>query len=189
MSKSKIESNLEKFPELKKQREKMAEVSAKAREIDGRTGEVLESKRDAEARDGDLLIQAEALLSGEADALPARDYDSELSVLFQQREVVQKALVLQSGRLDEAVRVASNAEYRRLKPRYLAEIKKMVAGISAVEAAFSGMRSIKQEMTEAGLSDTLPNVAWPGLRPGDFQRQREAFEDRLRVIDFAEALD
>jgi hypothetical protein len=97
--------------------------------------------------------------------------------------------MLQSGRLDEALREASNAEYRRLKPRYVGEIKTMLAGVSAIETALDGMRAIKQEMAAAGLSDTLPNIAWPGLRPGDFQRQREAFEDRLRVIGFAEALD
>jgi hypothetical protein len=91
--------------------------------------------------------------------VPTRDYTAELSVLYQQREVFRRALMLQSGRLDEALREASNAEYRRLKPRYVGEIKTMLAGVSAIETALDGMRAIKQVMADAGLSDTLLNIA------------------------------
>jgi hypothetical protein len=108
--------------------------------------------------------------------IPARDIDAELTTLMRQREVVQKALTIQQGRLDEAVRVTSSAEYRRFKPRYIAEIKKMVSGVETIEAALNGMQSIKNEMTTAGLRDIFPYAGWPGLHQGDFQRQRESFQ-------------
>ena len=134
------------------------------------------------------MYQAEALLEGGAETLPARDFDAELRALWQQQEIIIKAAQIQQGRLDEAVRLASSEAYRRLKPRYIAEIKKMIAGVEAIEGAFAGMQAIKSEMTGAGLRDISPNVAWPGLNPGNFQRQREVFEYGLKQQGLSEAL-
>ena len=95
---------------------------------------------------------------------------------------------IQAGRLDEAVREASSAEYRRRKPRYIAEIKKMVEGIETIEAALNGMQAIREEMIAAGLRDIFPPTSWPGIRPGDFKRQRESFKFFLEQAGLSEAL-
>ena len=191
MAYRKTESNSEKapaYPDVEKCRAKLAEVQISARKIEDRLREILETKRNQEARAGDIMYQAEALLEGGAETLPARDFDAELRALWQQQEIIIKAAQIQQGRLDESIRLASSEAYRRLKPRYISEIKKMISGVASIEAALNGMQAIKSEMTGAGLRDIIPVVVWPGLNPGGFQRQREAFEYSLQQQGLSEAL-
>jgi hypothetical protein len=191
MTKSRFESNSEKapaYPELEAARAKLEEVKAQAGKIEDRLREILEAKRSEAARAGDIMFQAEALLEGGAEALPPRDYDSELRALWTQQEILIKAAQIQQGRFDEAVRLASSEAYRKRKPAYIAAIKKMIAGVEAIEAALNGMQAIKTEMTASGLRDIIPVVVWPGLNPGNFQRQREAFEYSLQQQGLGEAI-
>ena len=118
MTYKKQESNSEKgaaYPDVEKCRAKLAEVQAQARTVEDRLREILEAKRTEEGRAGDIMFQAEALLEGGAETLPARDYDSELRALWQQKEVILKAAGIQQGRLDEAVRLASSGGIQKVE--------------------------------------------------------------------------
>jgi hypothetical protein len=90
--------------------------------------------------------------------------------------------------VDEAVAVASRLEYQKLTPRYISEIKKMVAGVNAIEAAFAGMQAIRNEMIAGGFRDIFPSVSWPGITPSDFQQARENFKFYCRQQGLSEAL-
>jgi hypothetical protein len=176
MTKNRFESNSEKagaYPDVEKCRAKLAEVQTQARAIEDRLREILETKRTEEGRADDIVFQAEALLEGGAEALPARDYDSELRALWQQKEVINKALVIQQGRLDEAARAAASAEYRRLKPSYCLEVKKLMTAVEAYRAAVDAMAKIRDGMTGAGLTCGFPVAVFPGWSVSDFEKKRE----------------
>lgn len=175
------------FPELEKARGKLGGVVSQLREVDSKLEAALAEKREFDTARDSILARAEILLEG-GEALPERDLSGEIRNLNEQREILRKAVELQQAKVDELTREASSAEYRRLKPRYLVEIRRMITAVESYEAALAGMRKIRGEMTEAGLREIFPHLAWPGIKPGDIQRQRDAFEARLRVLGMADAL-
>jgi len=174
MTKSKAESNSEKapaYPDVEKCRAKLAELQTQAQAVETRLREILETKRREEARAGDITFQAEALLEGGAEALPARDYDSELRALWQKNEIINRAMQIQAGRLDEAARAAASAEYRRLKPAYCLELKKLMGAVEAYRAAVDAMAKIREGMTAAGLTCGFPSATFPGWSIADFEKK------------------
>jgi len=176
------------YPELEKQRAKLAAVLAQLKELDSKLEEAFALKREHEARRDSVLIMAEALLEGDSEALPQRDVETEIKNLLEKRAVLAKAVELQHGRVDELAREASSAEYRRLKPAYVAELKKLVSAVEGYQSALDQMASIRRGMTERGLRDVFPVVAWPGMKPGDYQRARESFQYKLELSGLSEAL-
>jgi hypothetical protein len=183
MTNRKTESNSEKgatYPGLEAARAKLAEVQTQARAIEDRLREILEAKRTEEGRAGDLMVLAEALLEGGAETLPARDFDSELRALWQQKEIINKAMQIQAGRLDEAALAAASTEYRRMKPSYCLEIKKLISAVEAYRAAVLGMAKIREGMTAAGLSCGFPAVNFPGWSVDSFEKKRETLAWTLK---------
>ena len=176
------------YPELEKQRVKLAAVVAQLKELDSKLEEAFAVKREHEARRDSVLIMAEALLEGDSEALPQRDVETEIKNLLEKRAVLAKAVELQQGRVDEASREASSAEYKRLKPKFVTEIKRLVGAVESYQSAVETMTKIREEITAAGLRDVFPPIAWPGLKPGDYQRQREAFHYKLELSGLGEAL-
>ena len=175
------------YPELEKQRAKLGEVFSQLKEVDDRLEAALAEKREHEARAESILFQAELILDGK-EVLPERDLSGEIRTLQEKREILRKAVELQQGRVDELTREATSAEYKRLKPKFVSEVKRLLGAVDEYQSALGAMRNIREGMRAAGLKEVFPSLAWPGMKPGDFERQREAFQFKLENAGLSEAL-
>ena len=84
-----------------------------------------------------------------------------------------KAAELGQAHVDEAAREAASAEYKRLKPSFCLEIKKLMGAVEDYRAALEGMGRIRESMTAAGLTCAFPHVLFPGWNIESFEKKRK----------------
>jgi len=84
---------------------------------------------------------------------------------------------------------ASGELKHTVMPDFIELVKKKIQAVREYEQAWMAEEKLRQSFSEQGLKDILPFIDWPGMKPLEFSRQREALQYRLEQSGLADILE